>query len=135
LSVLGRSCDLVQKDGGVFFAPDIERCASSEPLWRGRTIVAVPLPVASPDEQRLAIFVTPPAGQRTEANDSEVADVMARRLQAVLPVDADYLVPVRSLPRTTSGKIQRSRLAEDFMAGKYRETAIPLPSALRKEGF
>ena len=49
-------------------------------------------------------------------------------------IEAHQVIPISKVPKTTSGKIQRSALADDYQAGMYDETLAQLRE-LAKQNF
>ncbi|MGR9105908.1 MAG: non-ribosomal peptide synthetase, partial [Gammaproteobacteria bacterium] len=116
LFITGREKDLIILNGQNFHPHDLESiCESSSQIESGR----------------VAAF-----GLRTEADQAEALVVcvlfrgafqefvpivreVRRLLSESAGVHADYVIPVRAIPKTTSGKIQRYLLAEQFLSGEF----------------
>ncbi|MFF9909200.1 amino acid adenylation domain-containing protein [Streptomyces sp. NPDC013457] len=123
LCVTGRSKDVVFVDGRTFHAADLEEVAAGTP-GLGRCPVAV---VGSTDPadggERVIVFLSP-APPLAAVSRALLREVGARVREALGHDDVRVLaMPVRGIPRTTSGKVRRGVLRERFEAGEYPEIA------------
>ena len=60
-----------------------------------------------------------------------LANSLKRQIKSKLGVEVSRVVPVRHIPKTTSGKIQRYKLREAYLAGEYNAVLGELTAALR----
>jgi acyl-CoA synthetase (AMP-forming)/AMP-acid ligase II/acyl carrier protein len=117
LYVTGRAKDILFVNGQNFYANDIERVALLAPGGDGRRIAACGWRAPEDAADRLLLFVS-------SANPDPDAGVFAairHQLQGVLGLTPHAIIPLPSsrFPRTTSGKVQRYRLREQFERGEF----------------
>lgn len=132
LYVTGRIKELLIVRGGNLYPQDIEAAArAAHPaLARG---VGAAFTVEAPDEQVVIVHECRPA-RRDAATLTEISrrltDVVTREFGA--PVAGVVLVRPGSVPRTTSGKIQRALARRQFLDGQLELVHADLAPALRR---
>jgi len=113
LVITGREKDLIIINGRNVWPQDLEYLAEQEPEVRSSDASAFSVP--SPTGGNLAVLVV----QCRETNPQKRADLIDRlhaSIHAELGIDCIIeLVPARTLVRTSSGKLSRSRTREDFL--------------------
>ncbi len=125
LSITGRAKDIIIVDGQKFFAYDLEACAESvEGVATGK-VIACGWNDADIGRERVALFV----GVRGEQGRDLLAQVW-RKINAVFGIAADYLVAIKSVPRTTSGKLQRFAMRKAFLAGEFADSTFTVDDLL-----
>lgn len=121
LFVTGRSKELLKVNGDNYFPEDVEALVRQLPGVEGQPCAAVTLPG---EAERLALLV------ETEISDPAGLQALGRAAReaigAKLGIEAldVYLLPPRTIARTTSGKIQRLAMRERIRAGELRELAL-----------
>jgi non-ribosomal peptide synthase protein (TIGR01720 family) len=124
LAIVGREKDLIIINGVNYHGLDIELCVETLPDILKAHTAACAVRRPTDDTDRLCLFYTP---------QPEVADQHQRICQQIrqltgkqLGVVPAYIVPLaaQDFPRTSIGKIQRSELAQAFMAGEF-DAALP----------
>ncbi len=120
--IVGRLKDVIIIGGVNYHPNDIENV-----ILRGvgnarlNQFVACAIPGAETNSDELAVFVQ----HRGSAEQfSEVEREVRRLVMTGLGLTVEHVVPVRSIPRTTSGKVQRFRLVRDHLAAT-RPAAAP----------
>jgi acyl-CoA synthetase (AMP-forming)/AMP-acid ligase II/acyl carrier protein len=116
LYVTGRSKEIIFVNGQNYYPHDLEMILQAEPgLEHGKVAAAgVRAPGAATDE--LVLF----AVQRGDMKD--FVGVAAKAVHLVnehAGVEVARVVPIARMPKTTSGKIQRSALAESYANGEF----------------
>lgn len=119
LSITGRAKDIVIVNGQKYFAYDIEFSA-------GQCTGLMPTKVAvcgwhdneSKREKIVLFAITKGASIDREKLRSVFAGVW-KEINDVFAISLDCIVAVKSIPRTTSGKLQRYQLREGFIAGEF----------------
>jgi acyl carrier protein len=116
LFITGRQKEILFVNGQNYYPHDLERMAESVPeLSPGRVVIAG-IRTPSADGERLLAFVL-------HRGDMGGFLPLARQLTRALSVQAglelDAVVPVRRIPKTTSGKVQRHLLEKDFLDGLF----------------
>ncbi|MET8183189.1 fatty acyl-AMP ligase [Streptomyces sp. NPDC005336] len=116
LRITGRAKDLVIIRGANYFPSDFEQAAETVPGVRLGAVIAVGHRDEQSDSEGLHLIV------ETEL-DSEQHEALRRSIGAAVTsrtgvrAAAIHLVPKRSIPKTTSGKLQRSKARELFVEG------------------
>lgn len=119
LFVVGRSKEMLIVRGRNFPPYDIERTIDNTPeIGPGHTIV-----FSAPDQRRGRETVVAVVG--TDADESHYQRISADVATAVrnvfgFSIDDVVLVSNGSIPRTTSGKLQRLKVRELYLAGRLR---------------
>ncbi|GME46856.1 AMP-dependent synthetase/ligase [Neofusicoccum parvum] len=131
LDVVGEKDELVELDGRRFVAGDVERLVS-QALWnREAAVKAV--------NGTLTAFVALDHGYVDDEIAQKLLDALVssvgNKLSRALPsfMVPTHFIPVRSLPRTASGSIDRQRLAE--LASKSSATSHPSGVPERKDSL
>ncbi|GAB6068708.1 fatty acyl-AMP ligase [Methylothermus subterraneus] len=127
LYLTGRAKDLIIVNGRNIWPQDLEYLAQQQPEVRPGDALAFGVP--GPDGgDRIVIVV-----QCRETNEAKRADLVARirsQVQAEIGVDCIVeLVPLHTLPRTSSGKLSRSKARQNFIA--THDFAHPLAQGRR----
>ncbi len=114
LYLTGRAKDLIIVNGRNIWPQDLEYLAQQQPEVRPGDALAFGVP--GPDGGDLTVIVV----QCRETDDAKRADLIARirsQVQAEIGVDCIVeLVPLHTLPRTSSGKLSRSKARQNFIA-------------------
>ncbi|MEM1261470.1 MAG: non-ribosomal peptide synthetase [Pseudomonadota bacterium] len=121
LVVSGRMKDIVIISGQNYYAHDLERFAFDVGnLELGKVAVAAARRSADTTEQTVVFALFRGSADAFEALSVEIAE----RIAAGTGVTIDYAVPVVRIPKTTSGKVQRSVLGQNFAMGEYDDVAV-----------
>ena len=114
LYITGRHKEILFVNGQNYYPHDLEAVALDVPgIDLGKIVVSgVRAPGAQSDE--LVVFVL----NRGElAEFLPLAQRVARRIGEHAGLEVDAVVPVRRIPKTTSGKVQRHLLEAEYLAG------------------
>jgi acyl-CoA synthetase (AMP-forming)/AMP-acid ligase II/acyl carrier protein len=125
LYITGRAKEIIFVNGQNYYPQDVERIAHGVPgLGLGKVVAAgVRLPHAQADE--LIIFVV----HRKELRDFiPIASQVARLINQRAGLEVREVVPVKRIPKTTSGKVQRHLLGERYVDGEFAPTLTELRS-------
>ncbi len=130
LFITGRARDILFVSGQNWYPQDIEQLLQAATLQPGKVAVTAVRDPANA-EDLLLVFVQ----FRQEAG--AFVDCV-RQVQSALAehtgLHAHAVIPVKRIPRTTSGKLQRYRLAEAFEQGEYSDVLASLQSLLENTG-
>ncbi|MER7079692.1 Acyl-CoA synthetase (AMP-forming)/AMP-acid ligase II [Saccharopolyspora kobensis] len=123
LRITGRAKDLIIIRGANYFPTDFEQAAETVPGVRLGAVVAVGHRPDGGDSEELHLIVETELGaeEHEELRRAVRSAISART--GVLTA-AVHLVPKRSIPKTTSGKLQRSKARALFVDG-----AEPVPQS------
>ena len=116
LYITGRHKEILFVNGQNYYPHDLEHLLEDLPgLELGKVVVAgIRPPGGEADE--LLVFVL----HRGEmAEFAPLAREVAHRLGESAGLEASAIVPVRRIPKTTSGKIQRHALEQEYLAGTF----------------
>lgn len=116
LVVTGRSKDIIIVNGQNYYPHDIEEIiARIHELDLGKVVVCGAKPGHSQTEE-LLVFVL-------HRKDVESLAELAGRIRDVVGtragLEVDHVIPIPRIPKTTSGKVQRTSLANAYLDGEY----------------
>lgn len=115
LYIIGRIKDMIIVNGRNHWPQDLEWAAEQLPGLRNGDIAAISLP-GEGSEEVPAVLVH--CRYRTEEERKEFADSVKAKIQQETGVQVRIeLVPPRTLPRTSSGKLSRSKARQQFLSG------------------
>jgi acyl-CoA synthetase (AMP-forming)/AMP-acid ligase II len=110
--VIGRSKDVICIDGITYYPHYIEKkCEEIEGIVSGR-IVACGL-----GDEVIIFLLFKKKLEHFIGFAQRVKEVIREQIN----IDVDAVIPVRSIPKTTSGKVQRFKLIEMYEKGEFRE--------------
>ena len=116
LFVSGRAKEIIFVNGQNYYPHDLETIAQRvEGLELGKVVAAGVRPRDSQTEQ-LTVFVLHRSGA---AEFLPVATQVARLINEQTGLEVGAVVPVKRIPKTTSGKIQRHLLEESYLDGEF----------------
>ena len=120
LVITGRIRDIVIVNGQNYYAHDIEEAVHDiDGLELGKVVVAGARR-AHEAQERLLVFVL---FRRDPAEFAPLARAVRKQVATVTGLEVDSVIPVTRIPKTTSGKVQRRRLAESYLDGEFDEVA------------
>jgi len=116
LYISGRAKEIIFVNGQNYYPHDLESLAQRVPdLELGKVVAASVRPRGAEVEQ-LVVFVL----HRGSLEDFlPLARQVARLINEQTGLEVAEVVPVKRIPKTTSGKIQRHLLEENFVAGEF----------------
>jgi acyl-CoA synthetase (AMP-forming)/AMP-acid ligase II len=116
LYITGRAKEIIFVNGQNYYPHDLEGVAiRAEGMDLGKVVVSG---VNRPDTQtdELVVFVL----HRTDIPDFlPIANEITRLLNEHTGLEVAEVVPVKRIPKTTSGKIQRHLLEEEYLGGEF----------------
>lgn len=144
LFITGRAKDVIFVNGQNVYAHDVERVAEAlEGVEMGK-IAACGVPDLRTNAEQLVLFVV---SRQTPTQFYPLARQVKATIARRLGLEAAQVIPVRNLPKTTSGKVKRFVLVEQYRNGLYDEVirqlaalpgeepvTAPAPSALAPDG-
>jgi acyl-CoA synthetase (AMP-forming)/AMP-acid ligase II len=127
LYISGRAKEIIFVNGQNYYPHDLEAIAQRAPgLELGKVVAAGVRPQGAQTEQ-LVVFVL---HRGAVADFLPLATQVARLLNEQTGLEVAEVVPVKRIPKTTSGKIQRHLLEESFADGEFAAELTEL-AALR----
>ncbi|MBV2235226.1 MAG: AMP-binding protein, partial [Sterolibacterium sp.] len=129
LSVTGRRKDVIFLNGRNLMAVDVERWLMERCAGLQEGSVAVCAGTAASGGEQVALFLARPRHRVTQNELLAWAQTIRQAAEDYLahPVAAVLLLP--RLPRTSSGKLQRQQLAQDWLAGRLDTHRLLPPPA------
>ncbi|HEX2139261.1 MAG TPA: non-ribosomal peptide synthetase [Woeseiaceae bacterium] len=128
LVITGRSKDIIIVNGQNYYPHDLEEIvAKVDGLDLGKVVVAGASRGGARTEELLVFLL-----YRRELDAFRpLAEAVRAALGTQAGLEVDHVVPVTRIPKTTSGKVQRGRLAAAYADGEFDETlaAIEAPAA------
>jgi acyl-CoA synthetase (AMP-forming)/AMP-acid ligase II/acyl carrier protein len=124
LMITGRAKDIIFVNGQNFFAFDLERCAAEVPGVHERKVVAAGWTDEALGREQVVLFLSTRIPRGSALTRAQIYADVWRHINERTGVSVDYMVPLQVLPKTTSGKVQRYRLLQEFRDGKYAATAL-----------
>ncbi len=116
LYISGRAKEIIFVNGQNYYPHDIEAIAQRAPgLDLGKVVAAGARPRGAQTEQ-LVVFVL---HRGDVAEFLPVATEVARLVNEQVGLEVADVVPVKRIPKTTSGKIQRHLLEESYVDGEF----------------
>ena len=129
LFVTGRSKDLIIINGRNVWPQDMEYLAEQQPEVRARDCLAFSAPDSQGEE--MAVMVVQ-CRERDPATRADLVKRLETRVRAEIGIDCHVeLVPLHTLPRTSSGKLSRSKARQNFIDAcqqRALEATPPQPS-------
>lgn len=127
LYIAGRRKEVMFIRGRNFYPQDIESCLTQASVALNGKIAVCAARSRDNSEDALLIMVQ---YRKPLQEFVEVSRRLARLLSEQFGLQARHVIPVRQIPKTTSGKFQRYRLVQAFEAGEFNETLLRLQALL-----
>jgi acyl-CoA synthetase (AMP-forming)/AMP-acid ligase II/acyl carrier protein len=132
LVITGRSKDIIIVNGQNYYPHDIEEIAAEvEGLDLGKVVVAGTKTHESQTEELLVFALF--------RRDLDTFKILARKVTAKIGeqtgLEVDHVIPVRKVPKTTSGKVQRAALLDAYLDGEFDEVLGKLAPEVSTEGL
>jgi acyl-CoA synthetase (AMP-forming)/AMP-acid ligase II/acyl carrier protein len=132
LVITGRSKDIIIVNGQNYYPHDIEEIAARvEGLDLNKVVVAGVRTHESQTEELLVFALF--------RRDLDTFKILARKVIEQIGehtgLEIDHVIPVRKVPKTTSGKVQRAALLNAYLDGEYDEILATLTSETATEGL
>ena len=122
LIITGRKKELIIVNGQNYFPNDIEDVIIRGGSFDLGKIVAVGAINPEDTNDQLVLFVL----YRSDLNTfKSIAEEIRRIVIQHLGIEIDYVIPIKKIPKTTSGKIQRTILSNNFIDGIYNDYIRP----------
>ena len=118
LTVVGRRKDMIIINGQNIYLHDMERTVYGTSCVRPGSVAIVSIPGTNSTAEKLAAFIVH-KGQLQEFE--ELVPIVRGALFKVYGVQTDYILPVRRIPKTTSGKMRRFELAQRVVDGEFND--------------
>lgn len=126
LVITGRSKDIIIVNGQNYYPHDIEEIvAQVDGLDLGKVVVCGVTPTSIQTEELLVFLLYRQDVESFKALASAVRDIVGEHAG----LEVDHVIPVTRIPKTTSGKVQRVKLAGAYLDGEFNEELRALSDA------
>ncbi|MDQ0175265.1 non-ribosomal peptide synthetase [Bacillus chungangensis] len=116
LVVIGRSKDIIFINGQNYFPHDLERVAEEVEEIELGNIVVCGVPDLQTQEDQIVVFI------RFKKSIEEFIP-LAKKVKKHLNMKGSWnptdIIPIRKIPKTTSGKVERYKLRKNYQNGEY----------------
>jgi acyl-CoA synthetase (AMP-forming)/AMP-acid ligase II/acyl carrier protein len=116
LYISGRAKEIIFVNGQNYYPHDLEAIAQRAPGLELGKVVAAGVRARGEDIERLVVFVLHRGGIEEFL---PLATQVARLINEQTGLEVAEVVPVKRIPKTTSGKIQRHLLEENYADGEF----------------
>lgn len=131
LVITGRSKDIIIVNGQNYYPHDLEEIAADvEGLDLGKVVVGGTKTQASRTEELLVFALF----RRDLDTFRLLADKVRVRIGEQTGLEVDHVIPVRKIPKTTSGKVQRAAMLNAYLDGEFDEVLGKMTASLSDEG-
>ncbi|MCK0471186.1 type I polyketide synthase [Halalkalibacter sp. APA_J-10(15)] len=121
LTVVGRIKDIIFLNGQNFYAHDIEAKVEEVKVVKEGKMAVCGWHDEKEGKDRIALFTS----QRVKAERSNVFySAILRHVNETIGIPIDYVVTIKSIPKTTSGKVRRFELIERFKNDEFKNETI-----------
>ncbi|MFV9616134.1 MAG: non-ribosomal peptide synthetase [Gammaproteobacteria bacterium] len=130
LVITGRIKDIIFVNGLNFYSHDLENILHNLPELELGKVVATGARKPDSNEDELIIFIL----YRGEI-ESFIAllKTIRKTINKTTGVEVNHVIPVKRIPKTSSGKIQRHLLNDDYIAGEYDSVISTINAFLDQE--
>ncbi len=116
LVITGRAKEIIFVNGQNYYPHDIEQIAQQAAGLELGKVAAAGCRPAGAETDQLTVFVL---HRGPLADFVPVAAEVTRLVNEHAGLEVSHVVPVRRIPKTTSGKLQRVALEQSFLAGEF----------------
>ncbi len=121
--ITGRAKDIIFVNGQNVYPHDIERLAEEiDGVELGR-VAACGVQVPDLDTEAIVVFVV---SKKSLEKFAPIAIELKKHLYRKGGWTIHDIVPIKQMPKTTSGKVQRFKLSEEYRKGEYRRISQTL---------
>lgn len=133
--ITGRKKDLIIKAGRNLYPEEIENLVSQLPGIRKGCVIAFGIHDSNIGTEKLVIVAETYSldKKRKQALHAEIIEKVAIELD--IPPDIIILVPPHTIPKTSSGKLQRSACKKTYLEGKLKKPSLPVKLQFIKLAF
>tara|TARA_B100000686_G_scaffold347681_1_gene436907 strand:- start:858 stop:2822 length:1965 start_codon:yes stop_codon:yes gene_type:complete len=116
LVITGREKDLIIVNGQNYYPHDIEEIITKrEGLEPGKVVVAGSNLGTNATEEILTFILY----RKDIESFAQISELVKTTVAEQAGLDVTHVIPVKKIPKTTSGKVQRSRLVERYLKSEF----------------
>ncbi len=116
LYISGRAKEIIFVNGQNYYPHDLEAIAQRAPGLELGKVVAAGVRLPEEQTEQLVVFVLHRGGMEEFL---PLATQVARLVNEQTGLEVTEVIPVKRIPKTTSGKVQRHLLEESYVAGEF----------------
>ncbi|MBC9795258.1 beta-ketoacyl synthase N-terminal-like domain-containing protein [Sinomicrobium weinanense] len=128
--ITGRMKEIIYVAGQNIYPHDLERVAEELDEIEGGKVVACGIPNESAGIEDIVLFVL---FKRKAPDFLPLLKKLKKHITTAVGIEVAHMIPVRKIPKTTSGKIKRVAMAEEFISGTYEGVLQELRILLEEE--
>ncbi len=128
LYITGRAKDILFVNGQNYYPHDLEAVAQRAPGLELNKVVVAGVRTDKSATDAVTVFVL---HRGTASEFLPIANAVSRLINVETGLEVDHVVPVKRIPKTTSGKLQRHLLVQNFLDGEF-EAELKELAALRQ---
>ncbi len=117
LVVTGRAKDIIFVNGQNFYSHDLERILQSVEGIELKKIVSVGIYNQNTGEDDILLFVVFKKSDFKEFLN--ISQLLKEKIASQIGLKVSHVIPIKRIPKTTSGKVQRYMLADNYKKGMY----------------
>ncbi|MEM1319025.1 MAG: amino acid adenylation domain-containing protein [Bacteroidota bacterium] len=119
LYITGRAKEIIFVNGQNYYPHDLERLAEAvDGVGLGKIVITAYTDAKLEREKVLAFLLYK---SKNQERFLAIADRCRRQLSQEAGIEIDEVIPIRKVPKTTSGKVQRFQLCRDYQEGHFDE--------------
>jgi acyl-CoA synthetase (AMP-forming)/AMP-acid ligase II/acyl carrier protein len=123
LVITGRQKDIIIVNGQNYYPHDIEEIvARLDGLDLNKVVVAGATPKGGQTEELIAFILHRKSAEEFTSLITPVRDLIGEQTG----LEVDKVIPVARIPKTTSGKVQRSKLLQSYFDGEFDDVLAQL---------
>ena len=128
LYITGRSKDIIFINGQNYYPHDVEQVAQKvEHVELNKIAVTSHLNVRTQENEIIAFVF-----HRGKLSDfMPIVDDLKAIVNRQIGLDLNHVIPVKNIPRTTSGKLQRFKLLQQYLSGDFEDVISGLKELQR----
>ncbi len=130
LIIIGRTKDIIFAHGQNYYPHDLENIALQHNQIELGKIVACGIRQDKEQRDELIIFIL---YRKDIESFVSLAREVAKIINEQTGLEADHVIPVKRIPKTTSGKLQRRLLEDEYLNGQFDEVITQIDSLYAKE--
>jgi len=130
--ITGRKKDMIVKAGRNLYPQEIEAVAAEIRGVRKGSVIAFGVPDPKWGTEKLVI-VAETLETKSSVRQQMISEIIEKiSIVLAIPPDEVVLVPLRTIPKTSSGKLQRSLCKQLYLDGKLARRSLPVSMQMLK---
>ena len=133
--IVGRKKDMIIKAGRNLYPEEVEEVVSQIASVRNGCVVAFGITDSVSGTEKLIVVAETYDLSKEKQQDIRTEIIEKLAISLGIPPDTVVLVPPRTIPKTSSGKLQRSACKQAFIKGKLSHSRLPAKLQIAKLGM